>query len=194
MKYLLKLAGLIDAVSERVGRVVMWLILVVVLLSAGNAISRKLFRMSSNALLDLQWYLYSGVFLLGAGSAFLKNVHVRIDFVSSRLTARGRSWVDIVGIVVFLAPFCWMLIQMSWPLFVKAWVSGEMSQNEGGLIRWPVYLLVPSGIALLLLQSVSELIKRIAFLSGLIPDPLAHSQASDDSPAVMPADNPPEVR
>ena len=193
MKYLLKLSGLIDAISERIGRVVMWLILVTVLLSAGNAIARKAFRMSSNALFDLQWYLYSCVFLLGAGYAFLKNVHVRIDFVSSRLTARGRSWVDIVGIVVFLVPFCWMLIQMSWPLFIKAWQSGEMSQNEGGLIRWPVYLLMPSGMALLLMQSVSELIKRIAFLSGLIPDPLAHSQASDDSPAAMPAGNPPEA-
>ncbi len=194
MKNLLKLSGMIDALNERVGRVIMWLILITVFLSAGNALARKLFRMSSNALFDLQWYLYSGVFLLGSGYAFLKNVHVRIDFVSSRLTARGRSWVDIVGIVVFLAPFCWMLIQMSWPPFVKAWESGEMSQNEGGLIRWPVYLLMPSGLALLLLQSVSELIKRIAFLSGLIPDPLAHSQASDDSPAAMPADDPSEAR
>jgi len=194
MNYLLKLSGLIDALNERVGRIIMWLILVVVLLSAGNAISRKLFRMSSNALLDLQWYLYSCVFLLGAGYAFLKNVHVRIDFVSSRLSARMRSWVDIVGIVAVLVPFCWMLIQMSWPLFVKAWISGEMSQNEGGLIRWPVYLLMPSGLALLLLQSLSELIKRIAFLAGLIPDPLAHSQAGDDSPAAIPADNQPEAR
>lgn len=190
MNTLLKLSGLIDALNERVGKTIMWLILVVVLVSAGNAVSRKVFRMSSNALLDLQWYLFSGVFLLGAGYAFLKNVHVRIDFVSSRLTARGRSWVDIVGILVFLAPFCWMLIQMSWPLFVKAWQSGEMSQNAGGLIRWPVYLLIPSGLALLLMQSVSELIKRIAFLRGLIPDPLSHIPAENNAPAVPPADNP----
>ncbi len=189
MNTLLRLSGLIDALNERVGKAIMWLILVVVLVSAGNAVSRKVFRMSSNALLDLQWYLFSGVFLLGAGYAFLKNVHVRIDFVSSRLTARGRSWVDIVGILVFLAPFCCMLIQMSWPLFVKAWQSGEMSQNAGGLIRWPVYLLMPSGLALLLVQSISELIKRIAFLRGLIPDPLSHIPA-ESAAVATPADTP----
>lgn len=188
MRFLLRVSGLIDALNERVGRVIMWLILVVVLISAGNAMVRKAFHMGSNALLDLQWYLYSCVFLLGAGYAFLKNVHVRIDFVSSRLTARGRSWVDIVGIVVFLVPFCSMLIEMSWPLFVKAWVSGEMSQNAGGLIRWPVYLLVPVGMTLLLVQSASELIKRIAFLRGLIPDPLAHDQSASSA---TPAENPP---
>jgi len=191
MKFLLKLSGLIDTLSEHVGRAIMWLILLAVLLSAGNAIVRKAFRMGSNALLDMQWYLFSGVFLLGAGYAFLKNVHVRIDFISSRLSARTRSWIDVVGILIFLAPLCWILIQMSWPLFVKAWQSGEMSQNAGGLIRWPVYLLLPAGMALLLLQSASEMIKRIAFLRGLIPDPLVHDPAKNDSPAAMPSDNPP---
>jgi TRAP-type mannitol/chloroaromatic compound transport system permease small subunit len=147
------------------------------------------------ALLEVQWYLFSGVFLLGAGYAFLKNVHVRIDFVSSRLSARTRSWIDIVGILVFLAPFCWLLIQLSWPLFLKALYSGEMSQNAGGLIRWPVYFLLPLGMILLLLQSASELIKRFAFLRGLISDPLAHDQAENDSPEETQADNPPsEVR
>ena len=181
MKFLLKLSGLVDTLNERVGWAIMWLILAAVLLSAGNAIARKAFHMGSSAFTEMQWYLYSGVFLLGAGYAFLKNVHVRIDFVSGRLSARGRSWIDIVGILVFLAPLCWILIQMSWPLFVKAWQSGEMSQNAGGLIRWPVYLLLPLGMVLLLLQSASELIKRIAFLRGLIPDPLAHDQVKDDS-------------
>lgn len=190
MNTLLKLSGQIDALNERVGKAIMWLILVVVLVSAGNAVSRKVFRMSSNALLDLQWYLFSGVFLLGAGYAFLKNVHVRIDFISARLTPRGRSWVDIVGILVFLVPFCWMLIQMSWPLFVNAWQSGEMSQNAGGLIRWPVYLLIPSGMALLLMQSASELIKRIAYLRGMIPDPLAHAPVNSGASPAMPADSP----
>jgi TRAP-type mannitol/chloroaromatic compound transport system permease small subunit len=147
--------------------------------------------MGSNALPDMQWYLFSGVFLLGAGYAFLKNVHVRIDFISSRLSARTRSWIDVVGILVFLAPLCWLLTQMSWPLFVKAWQSGEMSQNAGGLIRWPAYLLLPAGMALLLLQSASEIIKRIAFLRGLIPDPLVHDPAKNDSPAAKPSDNPP---
>ena len=191
MKFLLKLSGRIDAISELVGRVIMWLILAAVLLSAGNAIVRKAFQMGSNALTDMQWYLFSGVFLLGAGYAFLKNVHVRIDFVSSRLSSRTRSWIDIVGILIFLAPLCWILIQMSWPLFVKAWQSGEMSQNAGGLIRWPVYLLLPVGMALLLLQSASELIKRIAFLRGLIPDPLAHNQEENNPPEEAQVDNPP---
>ncbi len=191
LKFLFKLSGWIDALNERIGRVIMWLILAAVLLSTGNAVVRKAFHAGSNAFTDMQWYLYSSVFLLGAGYAFLKNVHVRIDFVSARLTARGRSWIDIVGILVFLAPFCWILIRMSWPLFVNAWQSGEMSQNAGGLIRWPVYLLIPLGMSLLLLQSASELIKRFAFLRGLIPDPLTHSHAGNDSPVATPADNPP---
>jgi TRAP-type mannitol/chloroaromatic compound transport system permease small subunit len=190
MRFLLTLSGMIDTLSKYVGRAIMWLILMAVLLSAGNAIARKAFHMGSSAFTEMQWYMYSGVFLLGAGYAFLKNVHVRIDFISSRLSARGRSWVDIVGILLFLTPLCWILIQMSWPLFVKAWISGEMSQNAGGLIRWPVYLLLPVGLALLLLQSVSELIKRISFLRGLIPDPLAHVHADDDSPAATKAGNP----
>ena len=189
MKFLLKISVLIDALNERVGQIIMWLILAAVLLSAGNAIARKAFHAGSNALTDMQWYLYSGVFMLGAGYAFLKNVHVRIDFVSGRLSARGRSWIDIVGILLFLAPFCWIMILMSWPLFTNAWQSGEMSQNAGGLIRWPVYFLIPSGMALLLLQSASELIKRIAFLRGLIPDPLAQGHAENDSPEATPADH-----
>lgn len=190
MKFLLKLSSLIDAISGRIGQAIMWLILATVLLSAGNAIARKAFHAGSNAFTDMQWYLYSGVFLLGAGYAFLHNVHVRIDFVSSRLTPRGRSWIDIVGILLFLAPFCGMLIQMSWLLFVKAWQSGEMSQNAGGLIRWPVYLLMPTGLALLLMQSASEMIKRIAFLRGLIPDPLAHAPVDSEAPTAAPADSP----
>jgi len=181
MKILLKLSGWIDALNGKVGRIIMWLVLVVVILSAGNAVARKAFRVGSNALIDLQWYLFSGIFLLGAGYVFLKNVHVRIDFVSGRLTPKVRSLIDIIGIIVFLMPFCWIVIRMSWPLFFNAWKSGEMSQNAGGLIRWPVYLLMPTGIALLFLQSISELIKRIAFLSGLISDPLAHVQEEKSS-------------
>jgi TRAP-type mannitol/chloroaromatic compound transport system permease small subunit len=179
MKFLLKLSSLIDWINERVGHSLMWLVLAAVLISAGNAIVRKAFNMSSNALLEVQWYLFSAVFLLGAGYAFLKNVHVRIDFLSSRLTPKTRSWIDIIGIVIFLVPLCLLLISLSWPLFVGAWESGEMSQNAGGLIRWPVYALVPFGMSLLLFQGVSELIKRIAFLRDLIPDPLAHAEHSE---------------
>ena len=113
------------------------------------------------------------VFMLGGGYAFLRNAHVRIDFISNKFGARGRNWVDVVGIVVFLFPLCWMMGTLGWPTFVQAWVSGEMSSNAGGLIRWPVYALMPLGFALLLLQALSELLKRVLFLRGLGPDSLA---------------------
>lgn len=159
----------------------MWLILAVTLISAINAIIRKAFDVSSNAWLELQWYLFSAVFLLAAGYVFLKNAHVRIDFVSSRLSARARNWIDIIGIVVFLIPLCLIVIRLSWPLFYNAYVSGEMSQNAGGLIRWPVFLMMPIGFGLLLLQAVSELIKRVAFLRGAIDDPLeSQAEKSDE--------------
>lgn len=173
MRLLLALSRVIDAFNERVGSLLKWLVLAAVLISAGNAIVRKLFNIGSNAWLELQWYLYAAVFLLGAGYAFLHNAHVRIDFLSARLGPRARNWIDIVGIVAFLAPLCWLLMQLSWPLFVTAWESGEMSQNAGGLIRWPVQLLIPLGMALLLAQAASELIKRVAYLRGLAADPLA---------------------
>jgi TRAP-type mannitol/chloroaromatic compound transport system permease small subunit len=176
MQFLLRISRIIDAISERVGSALIWLLLATVLISTVNAVVRKVFSIGSNAWLELQWYLFAAVFLLGAGYAFLHNVHVRIDFVSARLSARGRNWVDIIGIVAFLAPLCWLLLSMSWPLFVKAWQTGEMSQNAGGLIRWPVQLMIPLGMVLLLAQAGSELIKRIAFLKGLIPDPLAHAE------------------
>ena len=176
MNTLLKASTLIDAFSERVGRTVIWLVLAAVLISAGNAIVRKAFNTSSNALLEIQWYLFSAVFLLGAGYAFLKNAQVRIDFISNHLSPRVRNIIDIVGILVFLGPLCILLIKLSWPLFVNAWTSGEMSQNAGGLIRWPVMLMIPAGMALLLLQAASELIKRFAFLRGALPDPLGHGE------------------
>lgn len=176
MQSLLRLSRAIDAISERIGSLLIWLLLATVLISTANAVVRKVFSIGSNAWLELQWYLFAAVFLLGAGYAFLHNVHVRIDFVSARLSARVRNWIDIVGIVVFLTPLCWLLIQLSWPLFVGAWQSGEMSQNAGGLIRWPVQLMIPLGMALLLAQAASELIKRVAYLRGLIPDPLAHPE------------------
>jgi TRAP-type mannitol/chloroaromatic compound transport system permease small subunit len=174
MQGLLKLSRLIDAASERVGGLIYWLVLAAVLISAGNAMVRKAFNISSNAFLEIQWYLFSAVFLLGAGYTFLRNAHVRIDFLSNRFSARMRNWIDIVGMLVFLIPLCVVFIELSWPLFVNAWESGEMSQNSGGLIRWPAYVLVPLGFALLLLQALSELVKRFAVLRGLIPDPLAH--------------------
>jgi TRAP-type mannitol/chloroaromatic compound transport system permease small subunit len=176
MQLLLRLSRGIDWISEKVGAVIIWLVLAAVLISATNAVIRKVFNIGSNAWLEAQWYLFAAVFMLGAGYTFLHNAHVRIDFISGKLTPRARNIIDIIGIVAFLAPLCWLLIDLSWPLFVNAWKSGEMSQNAGGLIRWPVYLMIPTGMALLLAQAVSELIKRIAFLRGLIPDPLAHKE------------------
>jgi TRAP-type mannitol/chloroaromatic compound transport system permease small subunit len=178
MQALLKFSRAVDWLSTGIGKLSMWLILATTLISAGNAVVRKAFNISSNALLEIQWYLFAGVFMLGAGYCLLKNAHVRIDFIASRLSARTRNWVDIVGILLVLFPFCLICIDLGWPLFVRAWESGEMSQSAGGLVRWPVYALIPLGFALLLLQGVSELIKRIAFLRGVGPDALAH----DDEP------------
>lgn len=180
MQALLTLSRLIDSLSHRLGRLTMWLILATTLISAGNAIVRKAFNTSSNALLEIQWYLFAAVFMLGAGYALLKNAHVRIDFVSARLSPRARNWIDVAGIVLVLIPFCVLSIHLGWPFFLQAWQSGEMSQNAGGLIRWPVYVLIPLGFALLLLQALSELFKRVLFLLGHGPDSLADEEHKSD--------------
>ncbi len=172
MNALLALSRAIDAFSTRIGRLLAWLVLAMVLISAANATVRKLFDYSSNAYLEVQWYLFSAVFLLGAGYTLLKNEHVRIDIISSRLSARGRNWIDVIGIVFFLFPMCGLIAWLSWPLLVESWNRNEVSTNAGGLIIWPARALVPAGFALLILQGISELIKRVAFLMGLIPDPL----------------------
>ena len=179
MQALLKLSALIDRINDLIGRAMMWFVLAATLISAGNAIVRKVAGTSSNAWLEVQWYLFAAVFMLGGGYAFLRNAHVRIDFLSSKFSARTRNWVDIVGIVVCLVPLCLMLIVEGWPVFARAWVSGEMSSNAGGLIRWPVYLLIPVGFAVLLAQGASEIIKRAAFLSGAGPDVLAHKEPDE---------------
>lgn len=180
MPLLLQLSRLIDSISELIGKFAMWLILATTLISAGNALVRKVFDTSSNAWLEIQWYLFAAVFLLGGGYAFLRNAHVRIDFISSKFSARGRNWVDILGIVIFLLPLCYIMATLAWPTLANAYNSGEMSSNAGGLIRWPVYALIPAGFALLALQGVSELIKRIAFLTGHGPDVLAHEGPTDE--------------
>lgn len=180
MRALLKISTSVDWLNTVIGKITMWLILATTLISAGNAIVRKIFDSSSNSLLEIQWYLFAGVFLLGAGYGFLKNSHVRIDFISSRLSPRTRNWIDVVGILAVLFPFCIIIINLSWPLFVRALASGEMSQNAGGLIRWPVYSLVPLGFGLLMLQGVSELIKRLAFLTGNGPDVMSGEDAKSD--------------
>lgn len=179
MSFLLSLSRAIDRLGLFIGQAIRWLILASVLISAGNAIMRKAFDIGSNAFLEVQWYLFAAVFLLGAGYVFLRNGHVRIDFISSKLSLRTNALIDIVGILAVITPLALMLIHLSWPLFHNAWVSGEMSQNAGGLVRWPVMLMIPVGFGLLLLQAGSELIKRIAFLSGHLDQPFSADAKSD---------------
>jgi TRAP-type mannitol/chloroaromatic compound transport system permease small subunit len=171
MSFLLKLSRVIDTISDWIGRLAIWLVLASVLISAANAIVRKAFNVSSNAYLEIQWYLFAAVFMLGAAYVFLHNGHVRIDFISSRLSKRTNAIIDAIGIVVFLIPLCVIMIDLAWPYFMRAYRSGEMSENAGGLIRWPVILLIPLGFALLLAQGVSELIKRVAFIRGVTAEP-----------------------
>lgn len=180
MNALLPVAGLIDSLNDRIGQLIRWFVLAAVLISAVNAIVRKALNISSNAYLEVQWYLFAAVFMLGAGYAFLRNVHVRIDFISSKLSKRTNAVIDALGIVVFLVPLCLIMVTLSWPLFVNAWNSGEMSQNAGGLIRWPVYLLMPLGFGILLLQGLSELIKRLAYLQGALPEPFSVEPGKSD--------------
>jgi TRAP-type mannitol/chloroaromatic compound transport system permease small subunit len=177
---LLRLSRLIDAFNERLGQLMMWLILATVLISSGNAIVRKAFNIGSNAFLEIQWYLFAAVFMLGVGYVMLRNAHVRIDFISARLSKRTNAIIDAIGIVVFTIPLSIIMIDLGWPLFQRAFTSGEMSQNAGGLIRWPVLLLVPAGFSILVLQSVSELIKRIAFLRGDLPEPFSGEAEKSD--------------
>jgi TRAP-type mannitol/chloroaromatic compound transport system permease small subunit len=168
---LLSLSRAIDAINNRLGHALSWLILVTVLISAANAVVRKAFNVSSNSFLEIQWYLFSAVFLGCAGYTLLRNDHVRIDVVASRLSKRTQTWIDIIGTVFFLFPMAALMIWLGWPLFADAYTRHEVSTNTGGLIIWPARLLVPIGFFFLALQGISELIKRIAFLRGLIPDP-----------------------
>ncbi len=171
MQALLAFCRAVDRITERIGRAVGWLLLAAVVISTGNAIIRKAFSMSSNAFLEAQWYLFAAVFLLGAGYVFLHDQHVRIDVIAGRLSRRAQVAIDVIGILLFLLPLCAFVAWTALPSVGNAFSSGEMSPNPGGLIRWPLYVLVPIGFVLLALQSVSELIKRIAFLAGQGPDP-----------------------
>ena len=177
MSALLQLSRLIDRLNELVGRSVSWLVLAAVLISAINAAVRKAFNTSSNAFLEIQWYLFAAVFLLAAGYTMLRQEHVKIDVILSRFSKRTQIKIEIFGIIAFLFPFVLAVVTLVLPLVKQAYVSGEMSSNAGGLIRWPVYALVPVGFALLGLQGVSELIKRIGFLMGLCDDPTKKQQA-----------------
>ena len=171
MNALLAFSRLIDGVNARVGRAILWLVLAAVVISAGNAIVRKAFDYSSNAWLEIQWYLFSAIFLLCAGYTLLRNEHIRIDVIAGRLSRRTQTWIDIFGTVFFLIPMALLVLYEAWPWFLRAWESEEISSSAGGLTLWPAKALVPAGFVLLLLQGLSELVKRIAFLKGRIPDP-----------------------
>lgn len=171
MRALLKFSNAVDWVNALIGKYVIWLILASTVISGVNAVIRKAFNMSSNAYLEVQWYLFAASFLLAAGYTLLQGEHVKIDVVSSKLSKRGQIWIDIIGFAFFLTPVCLVILYYGIPFFLQGYRSGEMSGNAGGLIRWPVYAMIPLGFTLLMLQGWSELIKRIAFLKGLIEDP-----------------------
>ena len=171
MKALLALSRAIDAMSERIGQAIYWLVLATVLISAANATVRKLFNYSSNSFLEIQWYLFSAIFLFCAGYTLKHNEHVRIDIITSRFSAKVRAGIDIFGTLFFLLPMAGLIMWLSWPLFMDAYTRNEVSTNAGGLTIWPARLMVPVGFFLLIAQGVSELIKRVAFLQDLIPDP-----------------------
>ena len=177
MTALLNLSKLIDKISEFVGRWVAWLVLAAVLISTANAVVRKVFNYSSNGFLEIQWYLFAAVFLLAAGYTLMRQEHVKIDVVSGRFSKRTQIKIEIFGLCCFLFPFVIAIIVLAMPLVTNAYVTGEMSSNAGGLIRWPVFALLPLGLVLLGLQGASELIKRLAFLQGLVPDPTKKHQA-----------------
>ena len=181
MKLLVGLSSAIDALTERVGRAARWLILLTALVSAGNALVRYAFNYSSNAWLEVQWYLFAAVFLLCSGYALKHNQHVRVDVLASRLSARARAWIEILGTLLFLLPMALLILKLSWPVFVDSWRSGEVSSNANGLILWPARALVPAGFALLVLQGIAELLKRVAFLRGLIPDPTERHEGAGGS-------------
>lgn len=171
MQALLRLSRGIDGLNAWVGKYVIWLILAATVISGVNAVVRKVFHTSSNAFLEVQWYFFAASFLLAAGYTLLEKEHVKVDVINARLSLRTRVLIDVLGFALFLTPMCGLVLYYGVPFFLQAWNTGEMSSNAGGLIRWPVYLMMPLGFGLLLLQGLSELIKRIAFLMGLIDDP-----------------------
>ncbi len=172
MQALLRLSRGIDWLNAQVGKYVIWLIFAATIISGLNAVVRKVFNTSSNAFLEVQWYFFAASFLLAAGYTLLEKEHVKVDVINAKLSQRTRVWIDVLGFAFFLTPMCLVVLYYGVPFFTQAWISNEVSSNAGGLIRWPVYLMLPLGFALLGLQGLSELIKRIAFLMGLIDDPM----------------------
>jgi len=166
MGFLIQISKMIDAVNDRLGRVANWMVLAACLISAGNAMSRYAFDLSSNAWLEIQWYLFAAIVMLGASFTLKMNEHVRVDILYTFLSERGKEWLDLVGTAIFLVPSMFVIAWYSWPFFMQSWNVQEISGNAGGLIRWPVKLLVPLGFTLVGLQGISEIIKRAAALHG----------------------------
>lgn len=181
MKSLLRLAHWIDTLNERIGRTIYWLILIMVIISAGNALMRKFFSISSNAFLEIQWTLFAAVFLLAAGYTLKCNEHVRIDVITGRFSKRTQAWLDIIGGVLFLLPMTSLVLYFSWPFFTHSLASQELSGNPGGLMLWPAKALIPAGFALLMLQGLAEIIKRFGFLFDKEPpEVMPHSPLAED--------------
>lgn len=185
MRIPLKIAGWIDALNTWVGRAVTWLVLIVAVISAGNAVMRKVFSLSSNAWLELQWYLFGAIFLLAAGYTFLRNEHVRVDVLSQRLSERVQVYIEIFGVVFFLMPAACLVLWLSIPFFWESYILHELSSNTEGLIRWPAKLLIPVGFALLILAGVSHLIKCVGFLRGACANPMRVSDGKSDEEALV---------
>jgi TRAP-type mannitol/chloroaromatic compound transport system permease small subunit len=171
MHALLKISKTVDWINTQIGKNVIWLILASTVISAVNAAVRKAFNVSSNAYLEVQWYLFAAAFLLASAYTLLNGEHVKIDVIYSRWSKRTQIWIDVMGFIFFLLPFCTAVLWFGVPFFLQGYRSNELSPSAGGLILWPVYAMMPLGFFLLMLQGISELIKRIAFLQGLIPDP-----------------------
>ncbi len=176
IRTLLKISGVIDNATDLIGRTVQWLVLAAIVIGAGNAVVRYAFHISSNAWLEMQWYLGSAVFLLCGAYALRHNQHVRVDVISSRFGPQVRAWIEIFGTLFLLFPMVGVVLWFSWPVFVDAYQTGEVSTNANGLILWPARLLVPVGFLFLMIQGLSEIVKRIGFLAGLAPDPGEKSQ------------------
>lgn len=168
MKFLISLSRFIDALNEKIGHLVSWALLAAVLICTGNALIRYTFNTSSNGWLEIQWYLFSAIFLLGTSYTLRRNEHVRIDVISGRLSKRAQVWIDIFGFLFFLLPMAGLILYMAFPYAMESIRSQEMSSNAGGLIVWPAKLLIPLGFLMLSLQGVSELIKRVGFLLGMV--------------------------
>jgi len=179
MRALLGLSTIIDVINEKIGVICNWLVLLACLVSGGNAMFRYAYDLSSNAWLEVQWYMFAVIVMFGAAYTLKRNEHVRVDLLYMTLSRRGQLWVDILGTLVFLLPTCAILAWLSWPFFMQAYAVNEHSSNAGGLLRWPIKLVLPVGFTLVALQGLSEIIKRVAFLNGI---PVASLEAHYERP------------